>query len=248
MVQGESSLAHRFKNMFKNNFEKTIYLSKFDKLKKTKIAYVPIGTLEWHGNHLPIETDYLVATKICEIISKKIPGYVLPPIYLGSGTKKKVEGKWLVGMDKYLKKELPGNLYYLDPGFFSKLLTKLTGNLKKQGFKKIFIITGHSGKGQIKALTLAKTKSKNLFIINPYDILEKNKKAVGHADENETSLFWACFPEEMKKSLGVKINKKDDFFVYQGYDPRKKASINLGKQLLLKIVNKINIDIKKAIR
>lgn len=228
-------------------FIKTTYLSKLDKLKETKVAYVPVGTLEWHGNHLPIETDYLVAVKICEIISKKIPGYVLPPIYLGSGTKKKIEGKWLIGMDKYLKKELPGNIYYLDPDLFSKVLIGLAENLKKQGFKKIFIITGHGGRGQTRALTLAKNKSKNLFIINPYDILENNKKIVGHADENETSLFWACFPEKMKKSLQIKIGKNDDFFRYQGYDPRKKASMKLGKQLLLEIVKQINIDIKKLV-
>lgn len=71
----------------------TTYLKKFNDYAKKKIAFIPVGTLEWHGNHLPIETDYLVAQKICEIISKKIGGYVLPPIYLGSGTKKKIKGK-----------------------------------------------------------------------------------------------------------------------------------------------------------
>lgn len=227
---------------------KTTYLKEFNKLKKTKIAYIPIGTLEWHGNHLPIETDYLVAAKICEIISKKIPGYVLPPIYLGSGTKKKIEGKWFIGMDKYLKKKLSGNLYYLEPDFFAKILINIVKNLINQGFQKIFIITGHGGKGQIKALTLAKNKSKNLFVINPYDILNKALEKVGHADENETSLFWACYPEEMKKSLSIKIQRQNDFFRYQGYDPRKKASMKLGRQLLSKIIKQISRDIKKSVR
>lgn len=226
---------------------KTTYLKEFNKLKKTKIAYLPVGTLEWHGNHLPIETDYLVASKICEIISKKIPGYVLPPIYLGSGSKKKIGGRWLIGMDKYLKKKLSGNIYYLEPEFFAKILIKLADNLKDQGFQKIFIITGHGGRGQMKALAMAKNKSKNLFIINPYKILEKKLEKVGHADENETSLFWTCYPEEMKKSINIKINNQDDYFRYQGYDPRKRASIKLGKQLLSEIIKQISRDIKKSI-
>ncbi len=108
---------------------------------KNKNAYIPIGTLEWHGNHLPIETDFLVARRICEILSEKIPGYVLPPIYLGSGTKKKINGRWLIGMDKFLKKKLPGSLYYLDSEFFARVLVNLGKNLKIQGFEKIFIIT-----------------------------------------------------------------------------------------------------------
>lgn len=229
-------------------FIKTTYLKKFNKLKKMRIAYIPIGTLEWHGNHLPIETDFLVAVKICEIISKKIPGYILPPIYLGSGTKKKIEGKWFIGMDKYLRKKLSGNIYYLEPDFFAKILVNLANNIKSQGFKKIFIITGHGGSGQMKALALAEKKSKSLFIINPYNILDKVLNKVRHADENETSLFWACYPEEMEKSLNIKIKKEDDFFRYQGYDPRKKASIKLGKQLLSEIIKQIIRDVKKIVR
>ncbi len=176
---------------------KTTYLNEYNKFVKQKVAYVSIGTLEWHGSHLPIETDFLIAQKICEIAAKKIPGYILPPIFLGSGTKKKINGRWLIGMDKFLRKKLPGNLYYLEPDFFSKVLVNLNKNLMDQGFKKIFIITGHAGNGQIKALALVKKKLKNLIIVNPYENLSID---LHHADEYETSLLWACYPEEEKKS------------------------------------------------
>lgn len=218
---------------------KTTYLKEFVDYAKKKIAFIPIGTLEWHGNHLPIETDFMVAQKICEIFSKKIPGYILPPIYLGSGAKKKIDGKLYIGMDRYLEKKLAGNLYFLEPEFFSKVLAKLGNNLVSQGFEKIFVITGHGGKGQMKALSLANKKLKNLIIVNIYDILEEKGVAVKHADEYETALFWACYPEEEKKSRKVKLGNDDDYVKYLGYDPRKKASMKLGNKLLKEIMTSL---------
>lgn len=223
---------------------KTTYLKEFENYSKNKIAYIPIGTLEWHGNHLPIETDYMIAQKICEIIAKKNSGYVLPPIYLGSGTKKKIGGKWLIGMDKLLKKKLAGSLYYLEPELFSNVLVNLGRNLEQQGFTKILIITGHGGWGQAKALKLAKRRMRKLSIINPYDILEEKGVHFGHADEYETSLFWACYPEEEAKSRKMKIPSNDDYFKFLGYDPRKKASLKLGKKILKDIVDNLTEAIK----
>lgn len=223
---------------------KSTYLKEFTNYSKNKIAYVPIGTLEWHGNHLPIETDFLVAQRICEIITKKKPGYVLPPIYLGSGTKKKIKGRWLIGMDKYLKKKLAGNLYFLEPEFFAQVLANLGNNLVEQGFEKVFVITGHGGHGQMKALLLAKKKLKNLVIINPYDTLEENGMEIKHADEHETALFWACYPEEEKKSRKMKIKNNDDYFKFIGYDPRKKASLKLGNKMLKNIIANLSKKIR----
>lgn len=215
---------------------KTTYLKEFDNYAAKKIAFVPIGTLEWHGNHLPIETDYLVAQKICEIISKKKDRYVLPPIYFGSGTKKRIKGKTYIGMDKYFGKKLSGSLYFLEPDFFAKVLFNLGNNLVRQGFDKIFIITGHGGKGQMKSLSLANKKLKNLIIINPYDILEKNGLDIHHADEYETSLFWAYYPEEETRSRKIKIKNNDDYFKFLGHDPRMKASLKLGNEMLKDII------------
>jgi len=212
------------------------YLKDFEKMAQKEIAYIPLGTLEWHGNHLPIETDYLVAVKLCEELAKRVPGYILPPIYLGSATKKKIKGRWLIGMDKYLKKKLPGNLYYLEPKFFSELLVRLGKNLVNQGFKKIFLVTGHGGTGQGKALRLAKRKLKNFTVLNPYEILEEKGVEIKHADENETSLLWACHPEEQKKSRKMKIPMSDDCFRYYGYDLRGKASLALGKKILNEMI------------
>lgn len=200
---------------------------------KKGIAYLPLGTLEWHGNHLPIETDYLIAVKLCETLAKKKPGYILPPIYLGTDKYKIVKNKKLAGMDRYLGKILPGNLYYLDSAIFEKMIVVLGKRLKEQGFKKIFMIAGHAGSGHLEALARAEKKQAGLFLINPY---EKLKTVMKHADEYETSLLWACYPEEEKISRKIKIPNSDDCFRYYGCDPRKKASLAIGRKILKEMI------------
>lgn len=213
---------------------KTTYLNEFIDYSKKKVVFVPIGTIEWHGNHLPIETDFLVAQKICEILSKKTKGYVLPPIYLGTSRERIVRGRKFIGMNAALEKELKGNLYYLEPNILFALIGGLAGNLTKQGFKKIYIITGHGGVRQIEVLEKIENKYKNVIVLNPYKNLTVRAH---HADENETSLFWACYPEEEARSRKIKIDAGDDFVKYQGYDVRQKASLKLGKKILSEVVN-----------
>ena len=206
-----------------------IYLKDFEKMAKKGIAYLPMGTLEWHGNHLPIETDYLIAVKLCEILAKKIPGYILPPIYLGTDKHKIVKNEKLAGMDRYLGKKLPGNLYYLEPALFEKMIVAFGKRLKEQRFKKIFMIAGHAGSGHLKTLARAVKKQPGLILINPWENMSIEAK---HADEYETSIFWACYPKEEKISRSRKIPATDDCFRFYGYDPRKYASLAIGRKIL----------------
>lgn len=205
------------------------YLKDFEKMAKKGIAYIPLGTLEWHGNHLPIETDYLVAVKLCEMLAEKKPGYILPPIYLGTDKHKIVKNQKLIGIDRHLGKKLPGSLYYLEPALFEKMLMSLVKNLIAYGFKRIYGLAAHTGGGQMASLARVAKKTPELKIINPWENISIDMK---HAEENETSVFWACYPEEEKKSRRIKIPASDDCFRYYGYDPRKRASLALGKKIL----------------
>ena len=50
---------------------------------KTPIAYMPAGSLEWHGVQNPLGTDALKAHAICCEAAIKHGGVVLPPFYQG---------------------------------------------------------------------------------------------------------------------------------------------------------------------
>lgn len=47
------------------------------------VAYVPIGTLEWHGPHNPVGADTLQAEGLAVLCARRGGGLVLPPLYYG---------------------------------------------------------------------------------------------------------------------------------------------------------------------
>lgn len=49
------------------------------------VAYLPLGSLEFHGPHLPIGLDALNAHGLCVAAAQKTGGIVLPCIYQGIG-------------------------------------------------------------------------------------------------------------------------------------------------------------------
>ncbi|WP_022883160.1 creatininase family protein [Gryllotalpicola ginsengisoli] len=49
------------------------------------IAYLPLGTLEFHGPHLPIGLDALTAHTVCISAAEQGGGIVLPPVFQGFG-------------------------------------------------------------------------------------------------------------------------------------------------------------------
>jgi creatinine amidohydrolase len=49
------------------------------------LAYLPMGSLEFHGAHLPIGLDALSAHGICLRAASRAGGIVLPPLYQGTG-------------------------------------------------------------------------------------------------------------------------------------------------------------------
>ena len=46
-------------------------------------AYIPIGTIEWHGVHNPVGADGLQAEGIAIRCAQKVGGVVFPPLYYG---------------------------------------------------------------------------------------------------------------------------------------------------------------------
>ncbi len=53
------------------------------------IAYIPIGTIEWHGLHNPVGADGLQAEGLALLCAQKGGGLVFPPLYYGES---RVEG------------------------------------------------------------------------------------------------------------------------------------------------------------
>ena len=103
---------------------------------RTPLAYWPLGSLEWHGPHLPCGCDLLRAAAICQRAAAISGGVALPPFYTTA----------------------PGFSAYRGSIFFSPRLVKAIAaemhrELAKVGFRALVQLLGHAGNAQMESFT-----------------------------------------------------------------------------------------------
>lgn len=114
-----------------------------ERLQQLPLAYLPLGTLEWHGEHLPLGADSLQSEALMIRAAEQFGGIVLPPLFLGPDRRMDLEdGSYIVGMD-YAKstsphQQLPGSAYWVSDTFFIQLLENILEQLKRAGFRAVF--------------------------------------------------------------------------------------------------------------
>ena len=164
-----------------------------------RVAVIPAGTLEDHGLHLPIDTDIVIADKICQMLADKLPDdiVVLPPITFGFSPHH-LDG--------------PGTIT-LKWDTFIQSTHQIISSLFYHGFRKVLIVNGHGSNEPV--LDIA---SRQAILSNPdsqsamisWWSLTKVQETVkgfresvwtGHACELETSLYLAINPSLVRVDL-----------------------------------------------
>jgi len=161
-------------------------------LKKTKTVIIPFGSVEEHGEHLPLGTDTMHVCEVCRMVSMEIPVFVAPPVHYG--------------LCKSTSQH-PGT--FTIQGTTLRLLTiDIVTSFYGHGLRNFILISGHAGKThismiidsgeelinkfpdiQIAALTILDLKLPDGLIETPGD---------SHAGELETSVIQFMYPELVK--------------------------------------------------
>ncbi len=171
------------------------------RLAERPIAYLPLGTLEWHGEHLPLGSDAMQSEGLMVECARRFGGIVMPPIYLGPDRAKPADyGKMLVGMD-YANtttppRQLDGSCYWVPAGFHLLLVDAILAQLKRAGFRAVFA-DGHGPSRTSWVENLSERQARfdlKLFGVTK-DIAGKWKSQVDHAARNETSLMMHLRPD-----------------------------------------------------
>jgi creatinine amidohydrolase len=191
-------------------------------LKKRNDVIIPIGTIEEHGYHLPLLTDSIIAEKVSREVGKRTGIMVLPTIFYGfSSTLRYYPGTITSDFDG-----LRGFMY------------DIFQSLVNQGFKRIYVISGHGGRAHEIAIKEAAKKHilenhVDIFYINLYKtdgITKFLEDKPSHADEAETSLMLFLQPDlvNMKKAVNEKkIDKK--FSVLKRFELTKSGVFGRAK-------------------
>lgn len=171
------------------------YYSTADEIEygNTDIAILPIGSIEQHGPHLPIGTDYLIASAFGEKIAEGLGAFLLPALPIS--TCREHRGK-------------KGSVW-MNPVTFIGVVTDIAISLKEQGFKKIVFLNCHGGNftlgPAVRELNASNTDMK-AFILDfekffPQILQEKLLECKDnlHACEYETSMLLFLHGELVKK-------------------------------------------------
>jgi creatinine amidohydrolase len=152
---------------------------------KRPVAYVPLGTYEWHGEHLPVGLDALTAHGICLRAAALNGGVVLPAIHYGCGG----------GHGAY-----PWTVIPSDPDHIEALLRFSLKRLDANGVKLAVLFSGHFAPTQLEMIDRiaenwnAGSQSLRVFA-TAVNRIEELPLAPDHAGIFETTLLAALWPE-----------------------------------------------------
>ncbi|MGP6170570.1 creatininase family protein [Microbacterium sp. A204] len=99
-----------------------------ERLAAVSVAYLPLGSLEFHGPHLPIGLDALTAYGICLGAAEQHGGVVLPAYYQAVG------GEHM---------RYPWTIMSSSPESIATLLAETLSRLDEMGVRRAVILSGH---------------------------------------------------------------------------------------------------------
>lgn len=222
------------------------------RIEKMPIAYLPLGTLEWHGPHLPLGSDAIQSEGLFAKMAEKLGGIVLPPLFVGPDRAYKNGDEEYYGMDLcfpgtlqvYPTQQLTGSAYWVDDELFQNLLLSILKQLKRAGFK---MVIGHGHGPSTKCFYNLKEeveKSLGLKLYTAWELAQEEylKFQNDHAAANETSSMLALRPELVEMS---RIERKEDRIAMAGADPTEFASAEYGNQMMEHAVEMLGELLKK---
>ena len=200
-------------------------------LNEFPVAYVPVGSLEWHGRHLALGNDTLKAYGILLRTAEKYGGVVVPPTYWGH------MGHWKPGCHPGLPQEIVDGLF---EAIFRGLVTV--------GFKVVIGVTGHDVKGQVDSLqkavdAISADGHATGFAMMEGWLYDLPGDTMDHAGHWETSILMYLHPDLVQMDR----IKDEDLATPEGHkeagiggrDPRTDASRELGEKIVSRIADNI---------
>lgn len=162
------------------------------------ILLLPIGAIEQHGPHLPLDTDADAATAVAEGAAARLddpPALVLPPIWWG------LSPYWM---------PFAGTLT-LRAETILALIDDIGASVAAHGFRKLVIVNGHGGNGGLIGVAATRLVAAGLHAValSYWQLISAELASwspgdagnIGHAGETETSIALYRQPDRVAQPL-----------------------------------------------
>jgi len=213
-------------------------------LKLTRTVYIPFGSVEEHGRHLPLSTDTIQAYEVGKKAALKTPLFVAPPIHYGYCRSTSCH---------------PGTIS-ISTATLKGLLKDIVRSFRLQGMKYFIVLTGHAGGSQRMALQeageelIAEYSDINIAVVTEYDLARNEGRGIietdgdAHAGEIETSRILHSHPMLVKGKgerefpdfpMAILVRNKKKYWPNGVWGDPTKASAEKGARLEELVVQKI---------
>jgi creatinine amidohydrolase len=170
------------------------------RLAKCPLGYLPLGTLEWHGEHGALGTDALIAAGLFTRAAQAFGGIVFPPLFLGPDrAEASANSSLLIGMDydqtTTPPRPLDGSCYWVPEGVFLLMCESIIGQARRAGFTTL-IADGHGPSRWAWGRNVGAWEARyGIRLISVDRDLPGWRSQIDHAAKNETSLMLALRPD-----------------------------------------------------
>ena len=121
--------------------------------KTCPVAYIPIGTLEWHGVHNPVGADTLQAEGLALLCAQQGGGLAFPPLYYGESRvealmeanardRELIAARMELSPDSFLPQRMPFSATEQALNYH-KLLLHILAEAETLGFEVGVLVAGH---------------------------------------------------------------------------------------------------------
>lgn len=99
-----------------------------ERLAHRSVVFLPLGSIEFHGPHLPVGLDALTARGVCIAAAERVGGVVLPAVHFGVGGE---------------HTRYPWTLMVEDGAAVGALLSGTLERLDQLGVERVVLVSGH---------------------------------------------------------------------------------------------------------
>jgi creatinine amidohydrolase len=174
------------------------------RLRDTSILCLPMGAIEQHGGHLPLNTDVIVAEELTRRIiarwGEELDLWQLPTVSIGLSR----EHDWA-----------PGTLSLTIQSFVALLRDMARDIVRALPARNLAIVNGHGGnRGVLDNLLheLSGDFGLNACVIHPFDLSKAESPATSgdvHGGKSETSVMLALAPQLVRRDMIAPASKVD---------------------------------------
>ena len=179
------------------------------------VGYLPLGTLEWHGEHNVVGLDTLKAQAICMRAAEISGGVVLPPFYWATDWREdQPDGSYVTGGIEFGERyHVPGSMFWLRPKTYLNLLLDVYEAMRRRGFKVIVVLCGHWARDTLPVVRRSGEQFQvqhpeiKWMMVSDLELGEDVGYLHEHAARGETSLMLAIRPELVRLELVYETDK-----------------------------------------